>query len=153
MCLWDLGYEVCDSTCLNKVSSKQWSEHLDKWPGYRPLCKILVSQTHSLFGTFLIILKKHYCQGQSPLPSRRENSIPSTSRHHHRAPGASDEQPAFLSLQLSTPKTGADPRNLPASTKIEGGLVLTHLWKFHLKYTSFISVKMPLFWMASMGFS
>ena len=34
---------------------------------------------------------------------------------------------------------------LPVTSQWDGGLVLIHLWKRHLKYTGYISVKMPLF--------
>ena len=41
---------------------------------------------------------------------------------------------------------------LPASTQREGGLVLIHMWKIHLKYRGSILVKIPLLWMSCMWF-
>jgi len=53
---------------------------------------------------------------------------------------------SFLMIVDTTNTLALAPHNtLPGRTPWEGGLVLFHLWKRHLKYTCNISVKMPLF--------
>ena len=52
---------------------------------------------------------------------------------------------SFLMLVDTTNTLGLAPgTTFQVSTQREGGLVLIHLWKSHLKWTGYISVKMPL---------
>ena len=96
-CLGNLGCEVCDSSCLKELTSKQWSEH--PWPvAWLPMAqsaRFLLTQTSQSL--------EHSSSFSRPTIVRdRAHSHPGGNpqyppwRPHHGAPGGSDEWPPSL---------------------------------------------------------
>ena len=135
---------------LINILSVVWAPLNNGIPDNGPGCKISVTQTHCRFGKFLSISR--------PM---RTYSLPGGNPQY---PSLGDLTTGLLeghmSVHTSLPYNGGTKNKwvlaldttLQESTQREGGFVFLHLWKIHLSYTGFISVKIPLLWMANILF-
>ena len=134
--LGDIEYEVYDSSCLNDLASKQWSEH--PWPVGWPT---IAQGARSLStNTSLCNIPPHSLasgwSGTEPTPFQ-EGTFNTLQLQASSQGSCKSRQSTHLSFLMTVDTTNtlalAPGTTLPGSTPGEGGLVLSHLWKRHLK--------------------
>ena len=134
--LADIEYEVYDSSCLNDLASKQWSEHPWPvgWPTIAQGARSLSTNTslcnrppHSLASGL---------SGTEPTPFQ-EGTFNTLKLQASSQGSCKIRQSTHLSFLMTVDTTNtlalAPGTTLPGSTPGEGGLVLSHLWKRPLK--------------------